>query len=153
MLAFALGVLVHAIAIRFVHMHTSTAGIDEVTVPSNEFKGTGFTNMVTEHYIRESDGASVRFGCSDRSSASEALKLVRVETTGNLVETTYVFDVQSRKIGERVVWNFDARGARIEWNEGARLFYISGDSLEDARTFEVSRIWSGAGCWDFRSFR
>jgi hypothetical protein len=116
------------------------------------FQGTGISDMFIEDYRRPSDGAIVRFGCSDRASAAKALSLVRPGRDARPVEKTDVYDAQGTKIGERVVW--DSRPpseAEVTWNEGARLFYIYAPSLQDALTFEKSNVWKGAGCWDFRS--
>jgi hypothetical protein len=111
--------------------------------------------MFMEDYLRASDGAIVRFGCSDRPSAAAALRLVRTGREARLVEKTKVLDAKGIKIGERVVWDSGTGSyeTEVEWNEGARLFYISADSLRDAITFEESQVWKGAGCWDFSRFK
>jgi len=127
----------------------------KVVLPSDTFEGTGIIDMFMEFYVRESDGANVRFGCSDRSSEAAALKLVRWHDRATVVETTDVLDEQGHRIGERVVSGSSAPvfGAEIEWNEGARLFHIEADSIEDAKVFEISKVWRDGGCWDFSSLK
>jgi len=138
-------------------------------VSPTTFQGTGIVDMFMEDYRRPSDGVIVRFHCSDRASEAKALLLVqnerttplagkthvavRNERTTPLVEKTDVVDAGGTRIGERVVW--DSRGsvnAGITWNERARLFSINAQSLQDALTFEKSRAWEPAGCWDARSW-
>jgi len=106
--------------------------------------------MFMEDYRRRSDGAIVRFHCSDRASEAKALSLVQTGRYSRLVKQTTVVDSSGTKIGKRLVWG--SRGdAEITWNEGARLFAIDADSLKDALIFEKSKPW-GPGCWDARSW-
>ena len=152
LLAFGVGISVHVVRVRLDRWLEQKPVIESVRLPSDTFEGTGIIDMFMEFYQRPSDGASARYGCSDRSSATAALRLLR-NTGSPLVEKTNVLNKVGVKIGERVVWNSGESlyGAGVEWNEGSRLFYIHATSLLDALTFEKSKVWRGAGCWDFRS--
>ena len=151
-LTFSFGLLLQAARQSLRHnSQPAKSLIEKPAQPSNTFVGTGSIDMFMEDYLRASDRTIVRFGCSDRPSAATALRLVRIGRDARLVEKTNVFDAKGVKIGERVVWDSGnpSYGAGVEWNEGARLFYIRADSLRDAITFEESQVWKGAGCWDF----
>jgi hypothetical protein len=108
-------------------------------------------DMFMEDYRRESDGAYVRFGCTVRASAADALRLVRNGNSGNPGERRDVLDINGSKIGERVVSGEPSTVATVIWNEASRLFYIEAPSIADAITFENSKVWVGSGCWDFSS--
>ena len=119
--------------------------------PSNDVVPTGATDNLMEYYRRASDGAGVQYGCYDRDSKDTALKLVRIQRETPVVERTMVTDAHGVKLGERVVW--DRHGlsyAEIRWNQGARLFAIEAPFLNDALTFETSRVWVGKHCVDMR---
>jgi hypothetical protein len=121
--------------------------------PSNDFVPEGARDNFMEYYRRPSDGAGVQYGCYDRDSNDTALKLVRIQRETPVVERTIVTDAHGVKLGERVVW--DRHGlsyAEIRWNQGARLFAIEAPSLNDALTFETSRVWVGKPCEDMRAF-
>jgi hypothetical protein len=107
--------------------------------------------MFMEDYPRESDGAFVRFGCSVRASESKALVLVRNVNPKSLFQKTDVLDIKGWKIGERVMSGGPSTGATVTWNEGRRLFYIDASSVADAITFESSKVWIAAGCFDVSS--
>jgi hypothetical protein len=151
-LAFGLGLLAHTARRSFQQWSSSNPVIEQVTLPSENFVGTGNIDMFMEDYRRESDGAYVRFGCSVRTSAADALSLVRNGNSGNPGERRDVLDIRGSKIGERVVSGEPSTVATVIWNEGSRLFYIEAPSIADAITFENSKVWVGSGCWDFSSF-
>jgi len=151
-LAFGLGLLAHTARHSFQQLSSSNPVIEQVTLPSENFVGTGMIDMFMEDYRRESDGAYVRFGCSVRASAADALILVRNGNSGNPGERRDVLDISGSKIGERVVSGEPSTAATVIWNEGSRLFYIEAPSIADAITFENSKVWVGGGCWDFSSF-
>jgi hypothetical protein len=70
------------------------------------------------------------------------------------MEKTNVVNVQGAKVGERIVCDAnDSSEAKVMWNEGSRQFHINAPSLEDALTFEKSKVWMSAGCLDFQSFQ
>jgi hypothetical protein len=110
--------------------------------------------MFMEYYRRASDGAIVRFGCSYRASNDAVLAIVRSKREAHLVEKTAVINDNGANVGERVVWNSTdpSDEAVIRWNEGSCLFSIHAHSLANALTFEKSKVWAGAGCWDARSW-
>jgi hypothetical protein len=151
-LTFSFGLLLHA-ACQSLHdePRPSIPMIEKPAEPSNTFLATGSVDMFMEDYLRNSDKTIVRFGCSDRPTSKIALSLVSIKPDARTVEKTNVYNAKGIKIGERVVWDYGnpSYGAGVEWNEGARLFYIRADSLRDATTFEESKAWRGAGCWDF----
>ena len=151
-LAFALGLLTHTARRSFQQWSSSNPVIEQVTLPSENFVGTGMIDMFMEDYRRESDGAYVRFGCTIRASAADALSLVRNGNSGNPGERRDVLDIRGSKIGERVVSGEPSTVATVIWNEDSRLFYIEAPSIADAITFENSKVWVGSGCWDFSSF-
>jgi len=154
LLTFSLGLFLHA-SCRRSHQSAKVAKppTPARAVAPPTFQGTGIIDMFMEDYRRPSDGAIVRFHCSDRASEAKALLLVRNERTTPLMEKTDVVDASGTKIGERVVWNSrDSADAEITWNECARLYAINAQSLEDALTFEKSKAWEPAGCWDARSW-
>ena len=107
-------------------------------------------DMFMEDYVRPSDGAVVRFHCSDRASAAKALSLVTVKSTARLIEHTDVVDSAGATIGERVV-RLSQEEAEITWNEGARFFDIIAESLSKVRTFEKAKTWRRE-CVDARSW-
>ena len=152
-LAFGLGLLAHSARRSFQQWSSSNPVIEQVTLPSENFVGTGNIDMFMEDYRRESDGAYVRFGCYVRASADDALSEVRNGNSGNPGERRDVLDISGSKIGERVVSGEPSTEATVTWNEGSRLFYIAAPSVADAITFENSKVWVGGGCWDFSSLR
>jgi hypothetical protein len=125
------------------------------TALASDFELSAFGNGSGVDFRRRSNGATLRFGCQDRSSSTSALDLVRNERIGHLVENTDVLGDNGEKIGERRVWDSSLPGdAEIIWNEAARLVYIEdATSLEDARTFERSKWWVNRGCFDARRFQ
>ena len=130
----------------------ATAATPRSVPLSDTFERTGDFDMFMESYRRDSDGATVRFGCSDRASAAAALALVQGERQARRVEKTKVIDSHGAKVGERIVWDGNRPYvAEVRWNEGSRVFQINAASLEDALIFEKSKVWIGAGCWDARS--
>jgi hypothetical protein len=151
-LAFGLGLLAHSARSSFQRFRSSNPVIEQLTLPSDTFVGTGMVDMFMEDFFRESDKAYVRFGCSIRSSSAAALVLVRNGSTARLGERRDVLDVNGTKVGERVIEGDASSAATISWNEGSRLFYIEAPSVADAITFENSKVWAGRECWDFHSF-
>ena len=150
-LAFGLGLLAHTARRAFEQSCFSNPVIEPVRLPSESFVGTGDIDMFMEDYRRESDGAYLLFGCSDRASAADALILVRSRRSGP-GERRDVLDVSGSKIGERVILGEPFTRATITWNESARLFYIDAPSIADAIAFENSKVWVGRGCWDLSPF-
>jgi len=154
LLTFSLGLFLHT-AYRQSHQSVTVAKLPTPAwaVSPTTFQGTGVSGMFKEDYRRPSDGAIVKFHCSDRASEVKALLLVRNERTTPVIEKANVVDASGTKIGERVVWNsHDSAHAEIKWNERARLFTINAQSLQDALTFETSKAWEPARCWDARSW-
>ena len=152
LLAFGLGLLAHTARRSLQQSASSNPVIEQLRLPSESFEGTGIIDMFMEDYRRESDGALVRFGCSVRASAADALILVRNGSEARLGERRDVLNINGSKIGERVVSGEPFTVATVKWNEGSRLFYIEAPSIADAITFENSKVWVGSGCWDFSSF-
>jgi hypothetical protein len=150
--AFSLGLLAHAGRRSFEQASPFNPMIEQHRLPSETFVGTGIINSFREWYGRESDGASVRFGCSVSSSDEAALVLVRSVNPDSLIQKTDVLDIKGSRIGERVVSGGPSTGGAVTWNEGSRFFDIEGPSVADAIAFENSKVWIGRGCWDFSSF-
>jgi hypothetical protein len=143
---------------RSSHQSTDTPATPNVpTALASDFETLPFGHGSGVDLRRHSNGATLRYGCQDRSSSTSALDLVRNERIGQLIEKTDVLGDNGEKIGERFVWDSSPPGdAEIIWNEGARLFYIEdATSLEDARAFEQSKFWviRGWGCLDARRFQ
>jgi hypothetical protein len=156
LVSFSLGLLLHSA------LHQSRPPVTDtvVLIPSvaskvspTTFQSTGEVNLSMEDYLRLSDGAIVRFGCSDYSSAARALWMVRVQGDAGWFTKSDVHDTTGAKIGERIVWNSrPQKDAQVTWNEGAKLFFIDAPTLQDALTFEKSNVWKSASCSDSRSF-
>ena len=119
------------------------------------FEDTGLQDMFLDWYL-SSDGVNVRYGCSDRGSASYATLLLSGKgPQTRVLEHTPKLNAKGSRVGERVVTVTTIgtyRDAHIEWTEGARLFYIQALSLKYARAFEQSKAWAGQGCMDMRVF-
>ena len=151
-LAFGLGLLAHSTRRRVERSLYSNPVIEVQRLPSETFVGTGTIDMFMEDYVRESDGAYVRFGCFVRSSEADALVLVRNVSWQIIIQQTDVLDIKGSKIGERVMSCGPSTGASVTWNEGRQIFDIDAPSVADAITFENSKVWAGRGCWDFGPF-
>lgn len=147
-LAFGLGLLAYSTRRRVERSLSSNPVIDEQRLPSETFVGTGMIDMFMEDYVRESDGADVRFGCFVSSEAG-ALVQVRNVSWQFIIQRGDVLDIRGSKIGERVMTGGLSTGARVTWNEGRQVFYIEASSVADLITFENSKVWAGRGCWDF----
>jgi hypothetical protein len=114
------------------------------------FSGGEFTNGSYTYYF-SSDGASIFYGCSTRSSLYNVDRALRVEI-GNesVIERAPKVNDKGEKIGTRVVLSrpsdMEPKAASIVWTEGTYLFAVHAPSLKYAQEFEM---WQAG--WKYRS--
>src|SRR5438874_1524825 len=76
---------------RSAHQNTNAPGTRSTpTTLASDFESSGFGHGSGVELRRRSNGATMRYGCQDRSSSAAALDLVRTERIGQLVEKTDV---------------------------------------------------------------